>query len=292
MRFLIASLLTLALAVPSAAQTASCDPDDGTVCNIWIDAALELQARLGIAFTGGNPIPGANSTLDLRSGQRPAVSLDLRYGQSDLYLESVRYQGGFVYSEELQPHSLNIDVAVGVLAGSASIGLGSLDLLASYGMVSLPGRAGFVDDVRSWSLGARLGILRESINRPGISMTAVYRQLSELINEQTESSRLMLSNNKVFSLRAIAGDHVFMFGILAGVGYDRYVSLLDARGRITPTNVPGHLRRESFAHYRTNLFVNLSTAVRFIHFVGEVGYQQDLDDKLEGYQGVAVRVVR
>ncbi|HSL69069.1 MAG TPA: hypothetical protein VK864_02450, partial [Longimicrobiales bacterium] len=44
-------------------------------CNLVVEAIEIAQPHIGLALTGGNPVPGANSTLGMRVGSVPRISI-------------------------------------------------------------------------------------------------------------------------------------------------------------------------------------------------------------------------
>ena len=74
---------------------------------------------------------------------------------------------------------LRVDASAGVLNGfqfgSGVGGFLSVDLLGSYTLLRLPERSGLGGSSMAVGAGARVGILRESIALPGVSISAVRR---------------------------------------------------------------------------------------------------------------------
>src|SRR5262245_48240463 len=67
-------------------------------CNLVSGAASLAQPRIGMALTGGNPLPGAASTLGTRAGAVPHASMGARVTAVGLELPPIR---SFSSSSEL-----------------------------------------------------------------------------------------------------------------------------------------------------------------------------------------------
>src|SRR5204863_2529306 len=78
-------------------------------CNQLVEAAQILQARAGIALSGGNPVAGASSTLGMRIASIPRVSVAARFTGVGLDMPGIT-GGDF----KAVAHSFNCDGAVGV----------------------------------------------------------------------------------------------------------------------------------------------------------------------------------
>lgn len=252
-------------------------------CNLLVQTFDILQPTLGLAMSGGNPVPGTASTLGLRLGSIPRISIGGRVTLVGVDLPQVldfnrRGETGFTLS------GLSLDAAVGLLPGSSPLptmgGVGSVDILASIGILPLPTGAGFSEGSPfSWALGLRGGIFRESFTLPGISVSAIYRHLGHATfgdPQLKESDSFVDLNVSELSFRAAISKRIVGFGLTAGAGYDRFSSS-GKIGFINPDPVGppsyqlGITRRKN---NRTTLFGNLSYTLLILHLVGELGWQQ------------------
>src|SRR5688572_24630681 len=83
-RYVIACALMALGAAGGRAQTLreQCAPasraDVLAFCQDVADASAILQPRLGIAVSGGNPVPGTASTMGMRIGTLPRVGIGIR----------------------------------------------------------------------------------------------------------------------------------------------------------------------------------------------------------------------
>lgn len=259
-RFVLTVLLFLALsalllAAPSQAQ----------------QTPANVQTRVGIGFVGGNPVPGASSTLGMRIGRIPRVSIAAR--------------GGAVHIDPSTATSVNLDVAVGLYSGTTLAptigGFASIDLIGSVGHMSLKNGAGFKSDPSSWAIGARVGILRESFTVPGVAISASYRKIGAVDwAEPISSNAFTLKDNSVTSVRATVGKRLFVFGATAGVGIDRFATDLNA----------GAIR---FKNTRNVAFIDATWTMLILNLVAEAGVQSGHNSaNNSGYFGsLAARLV-
>jgi hypothetical protein len=285
-----------------------------TFCERVGQAIDIVEPRLGIALTGGNPVPGTASTLGMRLGSVPRFSIGLRASAALAELPPIEEVNG---GDDLTfpVPSLNADASVGVFSGFSVLptvgGLGSVDVLASAGIIPLPKGEGFSESSpKTWSVGARVGLLRESFTAPGISVSGMYRRLGDLsYGDSTFQSRdafFALDDYSVWSFRAAISKRIPLigFGATVGAGLDKY----DAAARLAVhdpsllTNSTLSLSTEHMKTDRKSAFANLSWTLLLVNIVGEVGWQEGGEglpdasiptDKLEkaGYfGGVAVRI--
>jgi hypothetical protein len=247
-------------------------------CRLVAQAADILPAKVSIAAAGGNPVPGTASTLGMSLGPLPRLS------------GAVRFTGTWVTLPDMQTIGSNEDVdflftgfhadgSVGLFQGfspSATVGgLLAVDLLASAGMVRLPSDDGLNGEtVLTWGVGARLGITRESFTAPGISLSALYRDLGEFSFGDQEfdgaDAFVHMDETSLWSLRAAVGKRFTALGLTGGVGYDRYSGdvLLLVRDGAADVEV-----RDDYAAGRWNGFVNGTFTLLVISATGELGWQ-------------------
>ena len=292
MRKVLAAFAALLVsAAPSFAQNALEDRCAGDAMCMRMGNVAELaQVRTGIALAGGNPLAGASSTLGLRLGAIPRLSAAVR--MTGVQFEDPNFSDRGTDQTTIA-RSLNIDASVGVFSGLSLFptvgGFGSIDLLASYGKLSLPDDF-LQEDVQSWAAGVRVGILRESFTAPGVSVSAMYRkiddqQVGSIFSPQDGSGTYFtLSDSHVWSTRATVGKRVLMLGAVAGVGYDKFSSKATiANG----TNF--NYAEDDFSNDRTTLFGNVSWSMIILHLVGEAGVQRGGDENAY-YGSLAVRL--
>jgi hypothetical protein len=284
--------------------------DVRTFCENVADAATIVQPRLGMALTGGNPVPGTASTLGNRLRTLPRMSIALRVTAAELDLPPIE-RVTTRNTIEFAVGSIAADASVGVFPGFSLTpdigGFASLDLLGSIGTIPLPRGEGFDDSSPfTWAAGARLGLLRESFAAPGASVSVMVRRLGDFAygsaNLTDRDAHFNVSDYAVTSWRGVVGKRLLGVGLVAGVGYDRSSADLFARVRDPDVLNPSRtreLRESDVSESRASLFGNAS--VNFLAFsaVAEIGFQQggdaieDATDKLGRsalFGGLAIRV--
>jgi hypothetical protein len=252
-------------------------------CNLLVQSLDILQPPLGLAMSGGNPVPGTASTLGLRLGSVPRLSLGGRITFVGVDLPQILHNDrrGEI---EFTLTGLSLDAALGLLPGSSPLptmgGVGSVDLLASIGILPLPTGAGFVSGAPfSWALGLRGGIFRESFTLPGISVSAIYRHLGRSTfgdPQLQETDGFLNLNVSALSFRGAISKRIVGFGVTAGAGYDLYSSS-GKFGFVNPEpGAPSAFRLgiTRLKNNRASLFGNLSYTMLILHLVGEIGWQQ------------------
>ena len=285
--------LFFVLPAPAAAQegqlvercrgaTATADDAAFRVCNLVAQVAVAAQAPIGLSASGGNPVPGTASTLGMRLGSLPRVSVAGRVTAARARVPNVLELGNRGDFSFFIP-SLNVDAALGVTQGFSPFptvgGVGSLDLIGSAGFVFLPGGSGWDDgSVFSIGIGTRLGILRESFVLPGISASLMYRRTgSATFGDRSLDSDdafvdLGISN---WSLRGAVGKRILGVSLTAGAGYDWYSSDVDW-GFVNPSTAgPSviEVSYDGFDQSRAMLFGNITYTFLVLHLVGELGWQ-------------------
>lgn len=283
-RILWTALILLAAARPAAAQY--CWRSDATdtyarYCNAVAQVAEIVQPAAGVALAGGNPVPGASSTLGMRLGSMPRITVAGRITGAFMNLADIE-RATSTGDNKGVARSLNLDAAVGVLSGWSLAptigGFASLDVIASVGKLSLPDE--FTQSPASWAVGARIGILRESFTAPGVSITGMYRRIGDIqygSKQLTESDAMFrLYDNSVMSVRAVAGKRLFVLGANVGVGYDRFSSTVESQlnGDSSLPAIDDELVLEPG---RFTAFANVGWTMLILNVVAEAGYQRGGD---------------
>lgn len=263
-----------------AGQCADLSSNVRTTC--WLTAqAIELtQPRVGLAASGGNPVPGTANTLGLRLGSTPRLSIAGRATVVGLTLPPIQHRDGGQVT--LTIPTFAADGAVGVFQGfsprPAVAGVGSVDILGSIGFVPIFDRAGFQRrNPFSWAIGTRIGVIRESFTLPAVSFSALYRRVGEVAFgdvdlEDTDAFFRLRSSN--LSLRGAVSRRFFAIGVAGGLGYDRYSSDPTWGVRSEDANEPiATFSVDDFTNSRYTLFANLSYTTLIWHLVAEAGWQ-------------------
>lgn len=277
-------------------------------CQRVAEAVQVIEPRIGISFSGGNPVPGTASTLGMRLGTLPRISIGARLSAARVEIGGIESASDDDEQSFFVP-SINVDGSIGIFSGLSLAptigGFGSIDLLASVGRIPLPEGEGFSGAANSWGAGLRVGLLRESFTAPGVSVSAMYRKVGEIeygdpeLNDQDAYFRL--DDMSTWSVRAAASKRLLGFGLTGGAGYDRYSGGVNVQVR-DPLASGGRfsLADDELESSRTTLFGNASLTLLILHLVGEVGWQSGGDadtslptDRIEKaglYGGLAIRV--
>src|SRR5690606_8272264 len=127
------------------AATSAASDEARRFCNLVAQGIEVVQPRVGLAAAGGNPVAGTASTLGMRIGAFPRISIGGRVTAVRADLPPIRTIGR-VDDIDFAVAALGADAAIGLFRGfSPAITVGgvlSLDLLASAGIVLLPGDEG------------------------------------------------------------------------------------------------------------------------------------------------------
>ena len=276
---LIAAILpTTALAQERVLQQCAAAITVSSYCNSIVHAMEVVQPRVGLAAAGGNPVPGASSTLGMKLGAVPRISIGARFTTVTYEIPAIDSPGS---SNDIDARSnaIQFDGSVGLFSGFSVLptvgGFASVDLVATFGRVSMPDDHGFTDDVTNWGVGARLGLLRESFTAPGVSITGMYRGLGEIRYNDPgtpDDVTFELSDTRMLSLRGVVGKRLLAVGVMAGVGYDRVSS--DARSDIRTTVPPiTSFSEDGFKSSRTNIFGSVQWTLLILSAVAEAGWQ-------------------
>lgn len=266
-------------------------------CVKAIDLFRYLAPQLGTAIAGGNAILGSGGTL----GGLGHISFGLRVNAvgGDLpRIDDVAVSTGGRVATNFGTKSQIIllptaDLAIGVFGG-LPLGLtnvGGLDLLlsASYlpefdaNNVSVEVPGGSV----KLGLGARLGLIQESLFLPGVAVSILRRDLPR-VNvvgraQGDDSVAVTGFEANTTSWRLTAGKSFMMFGLAIGGGRDRYSYDADVTATVntllggpvshTVSNIQNaeYLGVDLRKLTRTSYFADLSLNLPFFRLVGEIG---------------------
>lgn len=255
-------------------------------CQKAIDLFRYMAPQLGAVLAGGNPTQGIAGTLgglghfsfgirgNLMSGSLPEI---------DKIVPNTRGARVDTYSIDTKPVGfITADLGIGLFRGLATNGFGSVDALVSASYVPEYTGTDVEVTVPSGSIklgfGAKVGLLRESSTRPGVSVSYLVRQLPRVdITGKSGDDRLFLNDVsvKTKSWRAVAGKSFFILGAGAGFGQDSY----DSNANITVTVAPRQSTQGGTGGpiklgqdlTRTNIFGTVWLNARLMKIVGEVG---------------------
>lgn len=262
---------------PAAACTSAVV--DPAFCRTVAQGAEALLPALVMASAGGNPVPGTASTLGLRLTSMPRWTLG---GRNTLVWGSapdlVARGGGNTIN--VIPLTFAVDGSLGILPGWNPLptvgGVASLDILFGGSLVPLIGSDAYSGTGGwSWAAGARVGLLRESFTLPGISLSAMYRQVRGVSLGDEAFSRTdshIAADLGVFSARAAASKAILLVNLTAGVGYDVIYGDVDLGydsgfGAVRLTADDARMQR-------LTVFADASYTLMVLNFVLGAGWQE------------------
>lgn len=249
-------------------------------CRLAVGAARILQPRLAAALFAGNAVPGTASTLGMRLGTLPRISLAFQVTGAPAELSPI-IDGTDVEGDRAILWGFTVDGAVGILTGFSPMptvgGVLSLDLIGRVGYVPLSGGDGFHDGgAFGWAVGARLGALRESFTLPGVSLTGTYGRIGRTaFGDPVSGGTHGFFDGAVSDLRLdlAATKRLGLVGLTAGVGWDRFASDLTAGFRDGP-GAPQVQVEGQAVHERWSAWGNASWTLLIFHASAEVGWQE------------------
>ncbi len=274
---------------PPGSLNSSGKPDNTMVsqdaCQKAIDLFQYMAPQLGMVLAGGSPNQGVSGTL----GGLGHFSLGVRGNllsaslpQIDRVVPNTRGARVDIYPIDTKTLGFaTADASIGLTKGMASSGLGAVDLLVSLAYVP-EFKSASVDvtvptpfDV---GFGAKVGLLKETAIRPGISFSYLSRGLPSVnITGKSGEDRLTLDTVRVSSRswRLEAGKTLSILGLGAGVGRDTYDSHASVRVIVAPreateggTGGPVDLSQKMS---RTNIFGTAWLGGQTVSIVGEIG---------------------
>jgi hypothetical protein len=231
-------------------------------------------------------VAGSAGTLGRRLGTTPRIALGARAAFAHLGLPDLSDPGSEPSRQAtFVIPAVHAGVAVGLFDGFFVLptvgGVLSLDLLAQTSVLFLPTGEGFDGTASGWSVGARLGLLRESFTLPGVAISVTRRDLEPIRfgDSMGAGGGAVEVDPIVTSVRATAGKDLLSVGILAGVGWDRYSGPVT----LSPFGVaPVHA--DALTHRRTLLFAGASMNFLVLQLSAEAGWANGFG-AVGGYRG-------
>ena len=277
--------------VELAGACAAENPDRVSACRELALAALAVQRGVGLASALGSDVPGTASTAGRRLGNVPriAFSVGLNGLQLGMPQVSARSAQGLEEDEVATVIGVRGVVAAGVLDGlQVTPGVGgifSVDLIGLFSHLWLPDGAGFGAPSTGMGLGARVGILRESFNVPGISVSLARRWHGTIkVGDAGDGNPGELETDlEVTSLRAVLGKNWFVLGLMAGAGWDRYAgeAVVAAGGELDdPGSATGNLASERTVVFAAGWYNFLISQIS-----AEIGVADGVSDPFTGRSG-------
>jgi hypothetical protein len=272
------------------------------LCGQVVATMTDVQPSVGIGFSGGAHTLGTSTTIGRRLGI-PRVSVTARLNAAFAPVPDLLdgYQPAFEDDGTLRPMgtvtlpvaALQGDLALGLFNGASlgpvASGVGAVDLLGSFSFIPAVGAIGLSEPIVNVGLGARVGILRQGLLLPGVSVSGMYRTmlsdfaLGEMGEAGTGDPAEFAASLSTWSFRGGVSKGILMFDLAAGLGWDAYTSdtRFDFRLHCPPSQcgeamtlttdggVNGRLRTTAW-----NAFGNVGMNLMLLRLVAEVGYQQ------------------
>jgi len=204
------------------------------------------QGALGLAASGGSEMMGSASTLGWRYQKSPRYALAARGSLTRFSMPGLG--GGSPLPRGDASFTLpavQAVVSMGLYNGFSPVpnvgGVLSVDLTGSAHLVFVPKDQGFRENLLGLGVGARLGILRESFNLPGVSVSLYHRSLGRSGFGSVEEGNPAEARFDVglSSVRGIIGKDVKGVGLFGGTGWDRYRGQATIRVEDPETGAPG-----------------------------------------------------
>ncbi len=257
-----------------------------TRCTELSLTARALQGHVGLLAGLGSEVSGSAGTLGRRLGATPRVSVGARAAFASVRLPDLADQGVEPSREaSFVVPALHVGVAVGLFDGFALAptvgGFLSLDVLGQTSVLFLPTAEGFDGRTTGLSLGARVGILRESFTLPGIAVSVSRRSVGDVVYGDAEGAGggSVQVDPTVTSLRMTVGKDLLSVGMLAGFGWDRYSGA--ATIRAATDGAMAVESASSFNHSRQLIFGGAALNFLILQLSAEVGWAGGFEDVTE-----------
>lgn len=281
----------LGLATPLAAQNAQCavyqnppfSSQDFNICNAAIDGTEIIHPVAGLLVSGGNPVLGSVRPL----GGLGHFGLTARVNAARLRTPDLTYDGStttVAEADKIYAPAPLVEGALGLFKGVngflAVDALGSAQLLPTRAVSNLT-----VDknarNIGSIALGlgygGRVGVLPGRAIIPSVTVSVMRRDIPRVTygNVTTGGDNYSYSVNlHATNLRAVAGYHLAILSIGAGVGWDKYTGSANIgfvpRGGILPAQTINNVKLDNT---RTLGFLTAAIDLPIIKIGAEAGYQ-------------------
>lgn len=251
-------------------------------------AARAVVSQVGLMAGQGSEIPGEGSTLGRRLGGVPRVAAWVRGGVQPVGVPDPTDAGGPEEASSWTP-GVQAGLGLGIFDGFRLMptvgGFLSLDAVGHASFLFLSDASGFDGRVDVVSVGARVGILRESFTLPGVSVSVTRRFSGQVRLGDTSSGDAseVLVDPSVTSLRLTASKDLFAFGLLAGLGWDDFSS--DSEARLTDGVAGVVTTTGSFDGRRRLYFASITKQLGILAWLTFEGGWADGLDAVVGYGG-------
>ena len=290
---IVSSLVAAATAgaqgtVPSCTSSSAL-VDPAQLCQKARDLFSFVTPQIGVAVSGGNPIPGDAGSLGgfgRRALSVRVVGVEGFLPRNDVPLDVGTTAVDFGAARTLVPLPA-ADVAIGLFAGVpfGLTNIGGVDLLLGATLLPSVSRNAFELDPSNGGLGfaygLRVGALQESSVVPGLSVSWQRRELPKTDfyyrsgNDSLQVEGALVRSN---AFRVIVSKRLALVGLAAGVGQDQVESTSNMSGTVNETVNSTAVRYtvslSGLREYskRNTAFVNASISILAARIVGEYGW--------------------
>jgi hypothetical protein len=279
------------VAAPLAAQNGQCVPyqsppyssNDYNICNAAIDGTVLATPVAGLLVSGGNPVLGSIQTL----GGLGHFGFTLRVNATRLRTPDLNYDGSTTtvgQDQEVVAPAPLVEAAVGLFKGFNGFfsvdALGSAQLLPTNVIhnLSVDKNAHKIGSIAlGLGYGARVGVVNQKGPIPSVTVSVMRRDIPRITygNVTTGGDNYSYSLDlHATNLRAVAGYHLSIFNIGAGVGWNKYTGSANIgfvpNGGVLPAQTINNVKLEST---RTMAFLTTAIELSFVKIGAEVGYQ-------------------
>jgi hypothetical protein len=279
------------LAAPLAAQNSECAPynsppyssQDYNICNAAIDGTEILHPMAGLLVSGGNPVLGSVGTL----GGLGHFALTARLNGTTVRTPDLNYDGSTTtvgQDKKIFAPAPLVEAALGLFKGFN--GLFSLDALGSAQLLPTKAVDNLTVDKNARKIGsialglgygARVGIFNGKAIIPSLSVSVMRRDIPRITygNVTTGGDNYSYSLDlHATNLRAVAGYHLALFNVGAGVGWDKYTGSANIgfvpNGGVLPAQTINDVKLDNT---RTMAFLTAAIDLPIIKIGAEAGYQ-------------------
>ena len=261
---------------------------DPALCLAAALAGQSVIGHLGLASGLGSEVPGTASALGQRLGTSPRIAPALRVGLVRAAMPDLSDPDG-LDERAFSGTAVQASVALGLFDGFRLMptvgGFLSFDAFGHATWVLLPEDEGFDGRVAAYTIGGRVGILREGFTLPGVTVSVARRFVGDvgLGDVGAGDAAEVRVDPSVTSLRATVGKDLFAVEVLGGFGWDDYAA--DAAFEVGDGAGGVALGTGSLDATRRIWFVSVSRAFNLVFSLTLEGGVARGFDPVAGYAG-------
>ncbi len=291
LRFVVVVAGCVVGAAPLAAQNSQCTPyqsvpystQDYNICNAALDGTQILHPVAGLLVSGGNPVLGSVGTL----GGLGHFALTARVNATTLRTPDLNFDGSSTtvgQDKKIFAPAPLLEAAVGLFKGVNGFlsvdALGSAQLLPTKAIdnLTVDKNARKIGSIAlGLGYGARVGVFSGKAIIPSVTVSVMRRDIPRITYGNVTSGGDNYSYSldlHATNLRAVAGYHLAVFNVGAGLGWDKYTGSADIgfvpSGGILPAQTINGVKLDNS---RTMAFLTAAVDLPIIKIGAEAGYQ-------------------